>query len=548
MVDLIITNAVIHTMNPDRSPVSAMAIARGEVIAIGGDLDVLELASEHTRVLDLNGAPVLPGLIDSHNHHRIAGEEELFRIGFSPAAGLEQICLAVEEWIKAHELSPGDWVLGGNWGSTLVPLFETTHPLALLDAVSPQHPVVLSDDSHHNSWANSAALAAAGIDDSTPDPVGGRIVRDSLGHATGLLLESAGAQLEKARLAHEGIDVHRVALSSERGIQLLHEFGITAFQDASATRELLEALAMLDDQGRLKSWVVTSLLINDTIFGNDFVGKDLIAVGSGYRTERHHPVFTKIFLDGVPPTRTAAFLEPYLPTHDRDPAHRGVTTMSIDELEGWLRHAAAADLGVKVHCTGDASVRMVLDVVERVRNDGITTVVHVSHGQYVHRDDISRFAELDVIAEISPFLWYPGVIPDALAQVIPQELGDRIHPNRELLDAGATVVAGSDWPVSESPNPWHAIFGLVTRRDPTSQFPGALAPDQAITVYEAIQAFTTSSARALRLGDTTGHLAPGMSADFVVLSADPFDIEREQLKDIVTEQTWFRGEQVYHRP
>lgn len=545
--DLIVHNAVVHTMDGAAPSATAFAVAGGRILAVGAD-DVLSLADDRTCLLDAAGACIVPGLMDAHNHHSMAGEEDLFRLGFPPTASVAEICAAVERWIAERGLEPGEWVLGGIWGSTLVPELSGPEPLAQLDAVSRRNPVLLTDDSHHNKWANSLALAAAGIDESTPDPVGGRIVRDGQGRATGMLFESAGALVDQARAAAEGApDIARLARCSERAIEMMHELGITAFQDAAATLELLAAFDLLDGEGRLRAWAVSSLLINDNIFGNEFVGRPLMAEAAAHRSAHHRPDFTKIFLDGVPPTHTGAFLEPYLPTDAHGHDHHGATTMPIEELEGWLRHADELGLGVKIHCTGDASVRMVLDAVERVRAEGLGLIVHIAHGQYIHPDDIPRFAALRVVAEISPMLWVPGVIVESLRTVLPQPLADHVNPNRSLLDGGALVVGGSDWPVAESPNPWHAIYGLVTRKDPTGRFPGELWPEQAITVQEALAAYTSSSAEAMNLADVTGRIAPGLSADFAVLSADPLAVDVEDLKDIVARETWFQGERVFHR-
>lgn len=156
--------------------------------------------------------------------------------------------------------------------------------------------------------------------------------------------------------------------------------------------------------------------------------------------------------------------------------------MDPAELEGWLMGTAERGISAKIHCTGDASVRLVLDTVQKVREAGHTDVrYHVAHGQFVHPEDVPRFRELGVVADISPALWFPGVIANAIKDVLGEERGSRLQPNRSLVDAGAIVAGGSDWPVSETPNAFEAIYGLVTRKDPTCQFPGALWPEQALT-------------------------------------------------------------------
>lgn len=542
--DLVVRRATVHTLDPAGPRAEAFAVADGRVLAVGDDAAVRAVSGPETEVVDLDGEVVLPGLMDVHNHHAVAGEADLHQLQVPSTATLDEILAAVAR--RVGELPDGAWVIGESWAVALIDQLSRPEALAALDAASAGRPVLLTDDSHHNKWANTVAMRAGGVFELTADPVGGHVVRDDSGAPTGVLLESAGALVSRAHAATVERDPEYHARNSERGIELLHRYGITAFQDAGASLDSLAGLHKLDTEGRLKAWVVSSMLVNDFIFGTDVVGEPLITAGERFRSPHHRPDFVKIFLDGVPPSRTSAFLEPYLPDEQHGACFHGHTTMPPEELEGWLRRALELGLGVKVHGIGDATVRMVLDTAERVRADlGTLPTLHIAHGQYVHPDDVPRFGELGVHADISPPLWFPGVILEALRAVLPQPAADRIHPNRALLDTGAVLAAGSDWPVSENPDPWLGIAGLVTRSDPTGQFPGELWPEQAITVREAVAAYTTGSATAMGLADITGRIAPGMSADFVVLDRDPFDVPASELGAVTTRQTWFAGQHVY---
>jgi predicted amidohydrolase YtcJ len=189
---------------------------------------------------------------------------------------------------------------------------------------------------------------------------------------------------------------------------------------------------------------------------------------------------------------------------------------------------------------------MVLDAVRQVRiagHDGPR--YQVAHGQFVDPADVPRFAELAVAADISPSLWFPGVIPEAIRAVLPAERAAQMAPNRALLDAGALLAGGSDWPVAVSPNVWEAVYGLVTRSDPTGHFPGTLWPEQAISREEASTCYTTACAEAMGLADVCGSLTSGRSADFVVLSDDPFTADLDALPKVSTRETWFAGRQVF---
>lgn len=542
--DLIVTAAVIRTADRSAPIAEAFAVKDGRVLAVGTADEMAALRGRRTQMLDAGGGAVYPGFVDVHNHHALAGRTDLFELSLPPALTLPEILDAV----RAHAATlPDDaWIVGGAVPATLLPLLENTASRLQLDDAAGGRPVVLMEDSRHNRWASSRALELAGI---TPGslPAGGVTVLDAEdGTPTGVLLEAAGIPVQEAYDRSGGLTAEQHVAASRRGVELLNSFGITTFQDAGVSVDILSALAALDGAGELNAWVVSSLLINDDIFGFDPIGTPLLARGEEFRSEHHRPDFVKIFLDGVPPSRTAAFLEPYLPDAVHGGHHHGETTMTFDELYEWMRSVAERGLGAKVHCTGDGSAHLVLDVAERLRAEGYTTPVQIAHGQFLADADIPRLAALDVAADISPFIWFPGVIPQALADVL-GERAEHAQPNRALLDAGALVAGGSDWPVSESPNTLEGLQGLVTRADPLGRAPGALWPEQAITAEEALEVFTINAAVAMGLGAETGSLSVGKSADFVVLERDAIAGPADQIVHTPVNSTWFAGREVYRR-
>lgn len=543
--DLLITNAVVYTVDGAVPWASYIAVADGTVLAVGQRTALERYRGPGTAVRDMNGAFLMPGLVDVHNHHSLAGRAELFELTFPDTASFDEILDAVRTY--AAGLDEHAWIVGGSWGSTLVEQLCRASARRALDEAAGGRPVMLADDSKHNRWVSTAALEQAGITAASTDPPSGRIVRDpATGELAGILLEEAGIAVEHVVRADGGMTAEQHRQACAAGIAALHRNGVTAFQDAGVSVEIMRALADLDRSGRLPAWVVSSMLVNDPIFGFDPIGADLVRRGEEFRTDRHRPDFVKIFLDGVPPTRTAAFLEPYLPDDTHDDRFRGDTTIPVDDLARTLLDAARSGLSAKVHCTGDAAVRAVLDAADHVRGHGYTeALIQVAHGQFVHPTDRPRFAHLGVTADISPFLWTPGVIPSAIAEVLPTDRASQMQPNRTLIDSGALVAGGTDWPVSPSPNAWEGIQGLVTRRDPTGHHPGALWPEQALTLTEAIAVFTINGATAMGLGDVTGSLAPGKSADFVVLDRNPFEVEVDSLSATAVLQTWFAGTQVH---
>lgn len=540
--DLIVTAAVIRTADRSRPVAEAFAVKDGRILAVGTSAEVAVYRGPETRTLDAGDAAVYPGFVDVHNHHALAGRTDLFELSLPAGLPLNDILARVRE--KAAELPEDAWIVGGAVPTTLLPQLENTASRLLLDEAAGGRPVVLIEDSRHNRWANTRALELAGISAESV-PAGGVTVLDAEdGTPTGVLLEAAGIPVQEAYDRSGGLTPEQHAAASRRGVELLNSYGITAFQDAGVSVDILSALASLDAADDLHAWVVSSLLINDEIFGFDPIGADLIARGEEFRTAHHRPDFVKIFLDGVPPARTASFLEPYLPDAAHGAHFHGETTMTFDELYDWLSAVADRGLGAKVHCTGDGSARLVLDVAERLRAEGVTTPIQVAHGQFLADEDIPRLRALGVAADISPFIWFPGVIPEALADVL-GERAEHSQPNRALLDAGALVAGGSDWPVSESPNTLEGLQGLVTRADPLGRAPGVLWPEQAITAEEALEVFTINAATAMGLGNETGSITPGKSADFVLLERDAIAGPADEIVRTRVLSTWFAGRQVY---
>lgn len=539
--DLILTGARVYTADPARPWAEAIAVTGGRITAVGTDAEVAELAGPRTERRALDGAFLMPGLVDVHNHHAIAGQEDLFELRLPLGAHLDGIADAVRAY--ADGLPADAWIVGGPWASDRLGEIDTAEGLALLDAAAGGRPVMLSDDSHHNRWASSRAMELAGIvagDDG--------VSLDAAGRPTGVLIEAAGIPVAQAHRAVGALTAEQDRAASRRGVAMLSEYGITAFQDAGVSTQTLEALRALDTDGELDAWVVTSMLVNDEIFGHDVIGEALVFGGERFRTEHHRPDFVKIFLDGVPPTRTGAFLEPYLPDELHGDHFHGDTLLDSAELTDWLRRVAEVGISAKIHCTGDASVHAVLNAVETLRGEGFTeTRYQVAHGQFVHPDDIPRFAALGVSADISPFIWVPGPIVEAIREVLPRDRADRMQPNRSLIDAGAIVAGGSDWPVSASPNAWEGIHGLVTREDPSGEYPGTLWPEEAITLDEAIAVFTINAAEAMGLAEETGSLEVGKSADFVLLDRDPFAHPANELVRTRVDETWFAGRRVFAR-
>jgi len=312
----------------------------------------------------------------------------------------------------------------------------------------------------------------------------------------------------------------------------------------------MAGFVVADESGTLNVHMATSIR---TPYGHREEALDydeIDRIRDTYASEHVHTGFVKIFLDGVPtPARTAAMLDPYLPdeAHGSDftggDLHVGLETLAADLVELDRRGYT-----VKMHAAGDRSVHVGLNAIEVARKSlGNSEKRHeLAHAGYIHPDDVSRFAELNVVADLCPILWHPSPIIDAVISAVGKERGEQYWPTRDLLDANAPILAGSDWPSAvPDANPWPGVEAFVTRRDPRGDAEGALWPEQAITLEEAIEIYTIHGARAMKMEDRIGSIEAGKLADFIILERNIFEIPIDEVADTQIRQTYFEGKLVY---
>lgn len=549
VADLVARNGRFYTVDRDHPWAEAIAVRAGRLIAVGDAADMDVHVGAGTRVVDLGGRMAMPGIVDVHTHMMMGGQADLFELRFSSIERRDAILARVRE--AAERTPEGKWVIGAQWGSDLIATLNTAESLAALDAASLGRPVLLRDDTYHNRWANSAAMQIAGLAGDTPDPDQGSFGRDAgTGALTGVMFESAAGVIERAVIhsGHYTDEMDRAAVA--HAITTLNSFGITAFLDAAAMQPMMAALKGLDDRGQLTAWAAAAMPVVEPFFVFGIAGEELFALRETYRSAHVRPDFVKVFLDGVPGARTAAFHEPYTSDPQFGCCFRGATLASVPELVRWVGRCEKLGLSVKIHCAGDAAVSQALDAIDVVRSfNGPTKLVHhIAHASYIAPADIARFAALGVAADLSPFIWYPTSILEGHKQTMGVERALRFWPNRDLLAAGTLLAGGSDWPVIPNPDPWNGIEGLVTRRNPAGDFPGeALWPEQALDLATVIEIFTINPARVLGLGDTIGSLEIGKSADFIVLDRNVFDIPADDIAETRVLQTYFEGRLVHER-
>jgi len=490
----------------------ALAVSGGLIGAIGQTREIRALAGPGTRVVGLDGRTLVPGFIDAHVHP-IEGGMTRSQCDLYDLSGADAYLRAIADYAAANSDRP--WITGGGWS---LPDFPGGNPRREpLDAVVSDRPVILYNRDGHDVWVNSAALAAAGIDSTTHDPVDGLIERDPNGAPSGALHE--GAIDLVARHAPPVSHADRVAGLLE-GQRHLHGLGITGWQDASVRPDELAAYREVLASGRLTARARLALLW-DNKRGLEQID-ELVEMRDGAQRDGLRAGSVKLFVDGIIENRTAVTVEPYLDVDGGVSDNRG-----IPMIEPELLRAAVAELDRRgfqchFHAIGDGGVRLALDAVEAAlaANGASDRRHHIAHIELIHPDDIGRFASIGAVANMQPF-WamLEAQMRDLRFPVLGLERARWQFPFRSLLDSGTKLAAGSDWPVT-TPNPLLEMEVAVTRTDAYNRSDEPLFPEERITLEEALAAFTIGSAYVNHLDAETGSIVIGKRADLAILDRD----------------------------
>ncbi|WP_173922969.1 amidohydrolase [Agromyces sp. Marseille-P2726] len=549
--DLVFTGGPVFTANTVRSRAQAVAVAHGRIVAVGSNDDVRELVGPRTEVVDLTGRMLVPGFQDAHVHP-VWGGLDLMRCDLSELATQADYLERIGSYAEEHADEP--WVLGGGWQMSAFP--GGTPTAAALDTVVPDRPAFLPNRDGHGAWVNSAAMRLAGIDRDTPDPVDGRIERDDDGNPTGTLHEGA-MSLVNRHLPETSLETLTEALLL--GQEYLHAHGVTAWQDAIVgsygdAGDPGPAYLAAASSGRLTGRVVGALWWDRTAGLEQIPSllerrESLTPEPIAGRSPRFAPTSIKIMQDGVAENFTAAMLEPYCDGHGHPTDNAGISFVPPEILNRAVPQLDARGFQLHFHAIGDRAVRECLDAVEHAiaangRNDRRH---HIAHLQVIHPDDIARFRELGVVANMQS-LW-AALEPQMVELTLPFLGSPRDawqYPFGDLLRAGAVLAAGSDWSVS-TPNPLAAIHVAVNRRAAPGFEEGeydAFLPEQAIDLGASLTAYTAGSAYVNRL-DETGTIEAGKLADLVVLDRDPFARPADEIGATRVLQTFVEGERVF---
>ena len=497
----------------------------GRVIATG-DSTLLDEYPQATRV-DGNGQYILPGLIDAHAH--------VYSLGYLAISldlnGTPSIADAVQQIADfSAQNRYNQWILGRGWNQVLWPGKEFPNS-SDIDAVVNDRPVWLRRIDGHAGWANSKALQIASIDDDTPDPVGGKILRDANGKATGILIDNAMSLLEP-RIPAPDKDGIRTAYRT--AIRRLVSLGMTGVHDTGINTQEAEVYMAMADDGELDMRIYA--MVSGAGKNLDDIGKPL----TGYGGDKLDIAAVKLYADGALGSRGAALLEPY----SDDSENRGLPFWTANELITFTKKANDMGFQVGIHAIGDSGNRMALDAFEKAQGSQPSELRNrVEHAQIISLDDIPRFAELGVIASMQP--------THATSDMNMAE--DRLGPDRiqggyawrRLLDSGAVLASGSDFPV-ELPNPFYGLSAAVTRQDRGGVPEGGWYIDQGLTRAEALHSFTLAAAYAAHQEDRMGSLEPGKWADFIIVDRDYFDIPNSEIDDIQVIETWVGGKRVFN--
>ncbi len=531
--DTVITNANGYTLNAKGDLVQFSALAfddKGRITAVGSNAEVTAKA-KGARQVDMQGRTVLPGLIDAHGHVFGLGQQ-LTQLDLASTTSLDGAIKAIAGYAKAN--ANHAWIRGRGWNQENWKLgrFPTA---AELDAVVSDRPVWLERVDGHAGWANSRTLALAGITKSTPDPAGGKIMRDANGEATGVLVDAAQELVTKVMPAQTEAE-GRVML--DKSLQEIARMGLTAVHDAGIG--VAEDRLYRDYADKKKLTARVYAMIGGT--GEDF---DQLAKNGplkDYADGMYALRSVKLYSDGALGSRGAALLKPY----SDEPHSHGLLFFKTAQMDAMMTKAMRKGYQVNVHAIGDAGNKQILDIYKKelAATKSGAQRHRIEHAQVVTLDDIPRFKSLGIIPSMQP----THATSDknmAETRVGPERIKGA-YAWRSFLHQGSRIACGSDFPV-ESPNPFFGIHAAVTRMDHAGQPVAGWYPNQAMSLKEAFRCFTLDAAYAGHQENSLGSLEPGKHADFIVIDRDLFRMPTYDIFKTGVLETWVGGRQVFKK-
>ncbi|MGN6313171.1 MAG: amidohydrolase [Rhodanobacteraceae bacterium] len=545
--DLVLRHATIATLDPLQPEAQAIAIRDGKIQAVGSDDEMARYVGKQTKVLDLHGAFVTPGFIEGHGHLMQTGES-LMQINVGKAANWDEVVAMVKAAVAKSR--PGEWIVGfgwleSKWNRVPQPNLNGLPLPASLDAASPNNPVLLTTASYHGLYANALALKLAGITDSTPDPVGGTIVRDAHGHAIGMLKDTAAAPVYAAQqkyLAHLPPAEQEARHEKELQLAVQNEIskGITTFVDQGDDFKTIDWLKKQAEKGLpLRLYVYVD---GESVADLDKHLSEYRIIGAA---DNHFTVrgVGETVSDGALGTRSAWFLEPYSDA----PGVTGKNVTPMGELEQIAKIAARDGFQVSIHAIGDRANRELLDMYQGIfAEDPAAHALRwrIEHAQHLNPADIPRFAGLGVIASMQS-IHACSDAPMVVPRLGEQRAEEGAYVWQTLIRSGAIVLDGTDTPVEDT-NPIPNFYCGVTRAYDHGR--KTFFPAQAKTPVEELRSYTWNNAYAIFEEHELGSVTPGKLADLDVFSGDLLKLSPADILRTRVLYTIVGGKVVYQRP
>jgi predicted amidohydrolase YtcJ len=534
--DIIIQHAKIFTADEKKPWAQSIAIAKGKIVAVGTDDEVTRMRGIGTKMIDAGGKVVLPGFTDCHIHF-LSGGLGLQRVNLEGAKNVAEIQARVREYADAHPNTP--WILGRGWNYAMFAP-ETLPDKKPLDDLFPAWPVFLRGYDGHTSWANSKALALAGITKNTPNPLNGEIVRDPMtGEATGALKESASALVEKVIPKPDHVD----KLNAYRaGMRFAVQNGITRVHSAGGD---FDELALLDElRGEKQLWV--RFHVSYLLEPPELRPQDLKAIEEAHKKFHDDWINVgtiKFLLDGVIESHTAAMLEPY----SDDPSKKGSLFWDPEKYRSAVAELDKKGFQIYTHAIGDYAVRTALDAYEfaKLKDKKKDHRHRVEHIETIDNADIPRFGKLNVVASMQPLHSYPDADTlDVWARNIGPDRAARAWVWKSIAQGGGEYAFGSDWPVVTL-NPWQGIQTAVTRQTTDGKPKDSFVPTQRLSVQQAVQGYTINAAFAGHLEKSEGSIEKGKAADVIIIDRNIFEIDSRTIDQTKVVLTIVGGKIVY---
>ena len=534
--DIIVIHGRVYTENPKQPWAQAVAIHGAKIVAVGDDTTIQKIRGMGTKVINAGGKLVLPGFTDCHIHF-LDGSLSLGRVNLEGAKDVADIQKKLRQYAAEH---PGeDWILGRGWNYAMFGPEALPHK-KYLDEVFPNRPVFLEGYDGHTYWANSKALALAGITRKTPNPPNSIIVRDAqTGEATGALKEAAQDLVAKVVPKPTRADK---LLALRAGMKWANENGLTRVHSAGGDFEILDHFDEMRHRGDLSLRMYIAYFLNPPAQRRE----DLDAIEAA-RKKFHDDWIdagaVKFMVDGVVESHTAAMLEPY----SDDPSLKGKPFWEPANYNAAVAEVDKRGFQLFTHAIGDYGVRMALDGYENAdqHNHKRDRRSRIEHIETVAAADIPRFGKLGVIASMQPLHSYPDADTlDVWARNAGPDRASRAWAWKSIADAGGRLAFGSDWPVVTL-NPWEGMQTAVTRQTAEATPANGFVPEQRLTVPQAVEAYTLGAAFAGRREKTEGSLEVGKLGDLIIISQDIFNINPHKIGATKVLTTIVGGRVVY---